>query len=388
MIAANTAFPYLRWAVILTAFLYTAGYSSIGFGLLCIGAVWGLLRRRIFPWQPSPLDLPLAIFGVVLLISAVASPYRALAFGITFMLLISGAVYFGSFTWLLQHDPGSRGALLQAWALGAVPAAVIGLGVGVATHGRASIPQGVGPTGLGTTLLLGSILALGLSFRANGRERLLWLASGVISLVGLFATGSRASLVAWIVGAAYLTWRELRTQPRRMAAAAATGVAMLLLAGALAPQLAARVPDTIHDALSYRLPPWSTSLKMIRARPLLGTGFGTFGKAYREWKSPDMLPEPFAYDLALNIIVETGLVGLLAALWVAVAGAYAWLSWGDRAPPAMAAVRPVVAALWIVLLVDQLVDNTLFSISTSAGLWLLLAFLAVSPVPIRRPATV
>lgn len=381
----HTAFPYLRWAAIVTIFLYSAGYSSIGFGLLFIGAVWGLLRRRIFPWQPSPLDLPLAVFAAILLISAAASTYRALAFGITFMFLISGAVYLGSFTRLLHNDPVSRVALLRAWALGAVPAAVMGLVVGAVTHRRASIPQGVGPTGLGTTLLLGSILALGLSFRAQGRERLLWLGCGVISLVGLFATGSRASLVAWIVGAAYLTWRELRLQPRRMAVAAATGLAVLVLAGALAPQLAARMPDTIYDVLSYRLPAWITSLRIIRARPLLGTGFGTFATAYEKWKSPHRFSEPFAYNLALNIVVETGLAGLLAALWVAVAGVHEWLRWGTRAPPAIAAVRPVVAALWIVLLVDQLVDNTLNSVSTSAGLWLLLAFLVVPPALIRQP---
>jgi hypothetical protein len=32
-------------------------------------------------------------------------------------------------------------------------------------------------------------------------------------------------------------------------------------------------------------------------------------------------------------------------------------------------------------LVDQLADNTLFSISTSAALWLLLALVVVAPVP-------
>jgi hypothetical protein len=47
--------------------------------------------------------------------------------------------------------------------------------------------------------------------------------------------------------------------------------------------------------------------------------------------------------------------------------------------------RSIIAALWAGLLVDQLADNTLFSISTSAALWLLLAFVVV-PVPMSAPS--
>lgn len=382
---SDRALTYMRWAAIVALFLYTAGYATVGFGLLFFGVLWSLVRRRRFPWRPTLLDLPLAAFGAVLVVSALASPFRVLALGVTLMLLVSGAVYYGAFGWLLGRDPGSRWTLLRAWALGALPAALTGLLVSAATHGRGGIPRGVGPTGLGTTLVLGGVLQLGLAFRSKGWERASWLACGLLSLVGIAVTGSRASLGGWVVGAAYLTWQELRARPRRMAAALAGGAAVVVLAGALVPPFAGRVRDTVSDVSRFRLVVWRTSLGMIAARPLLGTGFGTFQTAYDRVKPAQAMPEPFAYDLALNIAVETGFLGLLAALWVASTAVRGWTKQGERAragpgdgagAPGAGWFRAIVPALWIGLFVDQLADNTLFSISTSAALWFLLALTA------------
>ena len=77
----------------------------------------------------------------------------------------------------------------------------------------------------------------------------------------------------------------------------------------------------------------------------------------------------------LNLAVETGLLGLLAALWVAFDAVRAWRRTGSAGPGD--ALRSVIGAAWLALLVDQLADNTLFSISTSAALWLLLAMIVI-----------
>ena len=399
----NSPVAYVRWAAIATVLFYTAGYATIGFGLLFFGAVWSLLRWRTFPWYPTPLDAPLAVFGAVLLTSAIASPYRSVALGVTPMLLVSGAVYFGSFAWLLHRDPGARMTLLRVWALGAPLAALVGLAF--MTDHRAGIPRGVGPNGLGTTLLLGSVLALGLGLAARARawERGVWPVCSLVGLVGLLATGSRASLVGWLVGAGYLGWTTLRPWARVVFAVLVVGLVGLGIAAALvpdvsdavvaplllkaeqvAPDLTYRILNTPYDLAGNRLKIWSISLRMLTASPWLGTGFGTFEAAFAHWKTPEMNREPFAFDLALNLAVETGLLGLYAAAWVAQAGVAEWRRWGRGLPAGADPSRPAVAALWIGLLVDQLADNTLFSISTSAALWLLLAFLVV-PAPPMRP---
>jgi len=395
---------YVRWATLAVVVLYGAGYSTVGFALLFCGALWSVLRRRAWPWAPTSVDLPLGVFAAILLLSASVSPYRPLASEITLLLLLSGAVYFGGFAWLLFHDPGSRGTLLRAWAAASPVWALVGIAYSLSHFerngdnrmapvraqifhwclGRGPCVDGVGPNGLGTTLLLGGVIALGLALSARGRARACWLGCAAISLMGLLASGSRASLVGAVVGAAYLVWRELRGQPRRMAAILAGGLVALALVGAASPQLGPRIRYTLSDVSGNRLRIWHTSLEMIAARPLLGTGFGTFETAYDQRKDPAMNSEPFAFDMALNLAVETGLLGLLAALWVAVRAAREWQRRGRAAPPGADPLQVVIVASWLALLVDQFADNTLFSISTSAGLWLLLALVAV-PMPEACP---
>jgi len=389
---AGRAFAaYIRWAAIAVVALYGFGYSTIGFGLLFFGALWSLAARRSWLWARTVLDGPLAVFAAVLVVSAAASPYRQVAPLVTVALLISGAVYFGGFTWLLSREPEARSMLLRVWAAASPVAACVGIAYSLAhdVHlnngpvipGRAEIPRGVGPNGLGTTMVLGSVLALGFAFRARGRTRIFWLVCSALSFVGLLVSGSRASLAGWILGAAYLVWRELRAHPGRATVILAAGLAALIVVGFAVPQVRERMRYTLSDVSGNRLQIWHTSLEMIAAHPLLGTGFGTFQVAYDARKAPGMSPEPFAFDMWLNLAVETGLLGLLAALWVAIAAAREWVRSARAGPVSGDPLRAVIGAAWLALLVDQLADNTLFSISTSGGLWLLLA-LVVAPAGI------
>jgi O-antigen ligase len=376
---------YTLAAALVTVFGYSLGYSTIGFGLLLLGALAGLARLRRWPWSHTTLDIPLGVFAAILMVSAFASPYPGLAIGVTLMLLVSGAVYFGNFAWLLNVLPDVRGSLMRVWAAGAALAAAVGLVYGAAEHtamvqGRAEIPHGVGPNGLGTTLMLGAILSLGLAMKRGGRQRTLWSGAAVICVAGLLASGSRASLVGWVAGTAYLVWRVLGARPWRMGALVVAGLIVFGGLAAASPQLTSRLPSTIRDVNGNRIRIWQTSLRMVADRPLLGTGFGTFERAYDQRRASGTSPEPFAFNLWLNLAVETGVLGVAAAVWVAVAAVLAWIRPGSRESGSTALPsdvpdlwRAAVAALWIALLVDQLADNTLFSISTSAALWLLLA---------------
>jgi O-antigen ligase len=279
---------------------------------------------------------------------------------------------------------GARARLLGAWAAGAVLAAAAGLFYGALARfvpartlpgGRIAIPHGVGPNGLGTTLMLGCILCLVLAFRSSRWLRAAWGAGGLLCLAGLLASGSRASLAGWLAASAYLVWRQLRGSPRRMFAAGAVGLCLVAAIGVLTPQMTHRLPNTLTDVNGNRVRIWHVSLEMIAARPLLGTGFGTFERAYDLRRARGMSPEPFAFNLWLNLAVETGLLGLAAALWVTVEAVRAWRPW-RAGSGGVDPWRTGIVALWIGLLVDQFADNTLFSISTSAALWLLLAFTA------------
>jgi O-antigen ligase len=377
---------YTRGAAAATMACYTAGHAAIGLPLLLLGAVGRVATRRPPLWQRTPLDAPLLAFGAVLVLSTVMSAYRSIAVTATVMTVVSGAVFFGSFAWLAGRDPGIRGTLLRVWALGGPPAAVIGMIAGRLAHDRAFFPgMPMGTNAFGTTLFLSSLAALGLGYRAEGRERRLWFACVVVTLVGLLATESRSALAGWAVGAVYLTWRELRAYPRRLAAAVASGIAVLAIAASAAPSVASRVGHARTDLVTDRVQIWRTATAIVRSYPLFGTGPGTFQILFDQRKPAGFERKWSAHNLWLHYAVETGLLGLLSILWVVFAAGRAWTRAGRSAPHDADPYRPVISALAIALVLDQCGDNTLLSVSTISGAWLLLVFLVVPSV---RPARV
>ena len=376
---------YTRAAAVVTMAFYTAGHAAIGLPLLLVGALARGLTLRPPLWRRTPLDWPLGAFGIVLVLSTAVSSYRAVAVTATLVTVVSGVVFFGSFAWLAGSDPGARSTLLRVWALGGPPAAVIGMIVGWIAHDRAFFPRiPMGTNAFGTTLFLASLVGLGLAYRARERQRWLWFACALVSLVALVATESRSALAGWAAGAVYLTWRELRAHPRQLAAVLASAIAALALAATAAPSVASRVGHVSTDLVVDRLQIWRTAAGIVGSYPLLGTGPGTFQIMFNQRKPASLERKWSAHNLWLHFAVETGLLGLLAILWVVVAAGREWMRSGRLALRGQDPFRPVITAVAIGLLVDQCGDNTLLSVSTISGAWLLLALLVV---PLREPIT-
>jgi putative inorganic carbon (HCO3(-)) transporter len=375
---------FTRIVAVVTMACYTAGHAAIGFPFFLVGTIGRLLTLRPPLWRRTPLDLPLAAFGVILVLSTAVSAYRSIAVPSMLLTVISSVVLFGSFAWLVGRDPGTRATLLRAWALGGPPAAVIGVIAGRLVHERAFFPRmPMGTNAFGTMLFLGSVVALGLAYRAEGRERKLWFACSLVSLVGLLTTESRSALAGWAAGAVYLTWRELRAHPRQLAAALATGIAVLALAASAVPSVASRVGHVSTDLVVDRVQIWRIAVGIVQAHPLLGTGPGTFQVMFNQRKPIGFERKWSAHNLWLHYAVETGLLGLLSILWVVSAAGREWVRSGRLAPSRLDPLRPTITAVSIGLLIDQCGDNTLLSVSTISGAWLLLALLVV---PLAHPA--
>ncbi len=374
---------FTRAVAVVTMAFYTAGHAAVGFPLFLIAAVGRVLNLRPPLWRRTPLDFPLVAFGVALVLSTAASAYRSIAVPSTLLTVISSAVLFGSFAWLVGRDPGARAMLLRVWALGGPPAAVIGVIAGWIVHDRAFFPRmPMGTNAFGTTLFLGSVMALGFAYRAEGRARPLWFACALVSLVGLVATESRSAFGGWLVGAVYLTWRELRAHPRQLAAALASGIAVLALAATAVPSVASRVGHVSTDLVVDRVQIWRIALGIVESHPLLGTGPGTFQTMFNQRKPAGFERKWSAHNLWLHYAVETGLLGLLSILWVVYAAGREWARSGRLTPAGQDPLRPTITAASIGLLVDSCGDNTLLSVSTISGAWLLLALLVV---PLTRP---
>ena len=376
---------FTRAVALVTMAFYTAGHAAVGFPLFLIGAVGRVLTLHPPLWRRTPLDLPFVAFGVALVLATVASAYRSIAVPSMLLTLISTAVLFGSFAWLVGRDPGARALLLRVWALGAPPAAVIGVIAGGMVHDRAFFPRmPMGTNAFGTTLFLGSVMALGFAYRAERRARPLWFACALVSLVGLLATQSRSALGGWVAGAVYLTWRELRAHPRQLAVALASGIAVLALAATAAPSVAARVGHVSTDLVVDRVQIWRIAVGIVESHPLLGTGPGTFQTMFNQRKPAGFERKWSAHNLWLHYAVETGLVGLFSILWIVYVAGREWARSGHLPLAGQDPFRPTITAASIGLLVDSCGDNTLLSVSTVSGAWLLLALLVVAPAwPVR-----
>jgi len=184
-----------------------------------------------------------------------------------------------------------------------------------------------------------------------------WLvAAGAIGLVILLA-GARA---AWITYALVLLWSGWRLLGvRRMLGVFAAGALVLTLLSVSSSQFRDRILRTTHalaadesgvdTALSGRAQIWSAAGCMIAGHPVNGIGARGFREAYPDCDaSPEARPAwgegpaLHAHQLVLEVLSETGFIGLL--LWLAGA-ALAWRAWRYATVQARERARPAMLAL-------------------------------------------
>lgn len=141
-----------------------------------------------------------------------------------------------------------------------------------------------------------------------------WYVAAALQVVAIAGTRSMAAIL--VLGLMFL-WVQ-RRHPLRLSVA----VALLIGVAALVPrtnQLLTRGEDPTLST-ENRIRYVQTGLKMFAARPL-GWGLGSVPLASSPFRpqTPDVMPRgevlPHTHNLPLNLAVETGLLGLLAAAW-------------------------------------------------------------------------
>jgi O-antigen ligase len=234
-------------------------------------------------------------------------------------------------------------------------------GHGMCTAGEAAAADrlaGVlGPCNLKLGIVLASLspFALAAAWRRAGATGWLLAAAGV-GLAVLLA-GSRASWLTYGLVLLWTGWHKLGR--RKLLMVFAAGALALAAATAVSPQVRERVqrttlaltaqPDGVDAALSGRGRIWSAALCMVRQHPVNGVGPRAFREAF-----PACDPEPgvvaawgtgaafHAHQIVLEVLSETGAIGLL--LWLAGA-ALAWRAWRYADEAARERARPAMLAL-------------------------------------------
>lgn len=260
---------------------------------------------------------------------------------------------------------------------------------------RADRLSGVlGPCNLKLGVVLASLSPFALLAATRRWQLAGWiLASTAIGLVILFA-GSRASWLTYALVLLLTGWRLLGW--KKLAGAFAFGAVTLLVLTVASPEIRERINRTtqalaadgtgMDSALSGRSRIWGAALCMAREHPFNGVGARGFRDAFADCDPvPDRIPAwgegpaLHAHQIVLEVLSETGALGLL--LWLAGA-ALAWRAWRYADAEARERARPAMLAL--VVTVFPLNTHLAFYSTFWGGLTLMLAALYSGSLLARR----
>ncbi|MGH8030941.1 MAG: O-antigen ligase family protein [Luteimonas sp.] len=262
-------------------------------------------------------------------------------------------------------------------------------------HAAADRLSGVlGPCNLKLGLVLASLspfalYAAGRKFGGAG-----WVVSATLLGLVILLAGARASWLTYALVLVFSGWRLLGW--KRMIGVFAFGGALLVALTFTVPQVRERIERTadalaadetgVDNALSGRGRIWGAALCMVREHPVNGVGARGFRGAFPACDpQPDEVPAwgggPafHAHQIVLEILSETGAIGLL--LWLAGA-ALAWRAWRYADPAARERARPAMLALAVTVFPFN--THLAFYSTFWGGLMLMLAALYAGSLLARR----
>jgi len=244
--------------------------------------------------------------------------------------------------------------VLMIWVVDALIQSVAGTDLFGYTLRNAERVNGV----FGDKLKLGPFLTLFapiLFFYARTRLHLvLQVVVFLATCAALLVAGSRSSWVMLLVIVAgylvYLWSASRRFKLWHLLATAVAGVALLALCAAVYPPFQERMEQTallfrgdresVDTALSARLVIWDVAVRMIKDHPVNGVGVRGFRYVYPEYAAADDLfmrlsegttGPTHAHMLILEILTETGLIGLLGYLLAVTLLVVRWVRLGREA---------------------------------------------------------
>ncbi|UGB37749.1 O-antigen ligase family protein [Frateuria soli] len=221
---------------------------------------------------------------------------------------------------------------------------------------------------LGPTLAVLAPFALWAARERWGRMGL--VLAFVLLLGPVLLAGSRAGWLTYALVALAFAWREAASA-RRFLLWCGAGALLAALAGTLAWHASGRFhermertlavfadePQGLDEALTGRPAIWRASVRMAADHPWNGVGVRGFRYAYPDYAPADdhfLVAEAcgvgegacHAHQLVLEVLSETGAVGL--ALWLA-AAAIGLRAWRRQAPAARVRAFPASVALAVML---------------------------------------
>lgn len=197
----------------------------------------------------------------------------------------------------------------------------------------------------------GALLAIGIALLSSGLLRALGASGGQGGLARAARLVLRSSVLGLVVLAALVVAHATGALAALNASTADTPlVGALVRAVSDAVARLALLFDVQHSGFNYsRLTVWYDALRMVAERPLLGVGLGGFDTTFPSHHTGSQ-SVPHAHNQLVHVLAETGLVGLVAFLFLfryarraAVRGAAALADDGVRRPLFHATAAALVA---------------------------------------------
>ncbi len=255
----------------------------------------------------------------------------------------------------------------------------------------------LGPCNLKLGVVLASLSPFALYAASRRFGAWGWLLAAISVGSVILLAGSRASWITFGLVLLLSGWRTLGW--KRLLGVFAFGGVLLLAMTFVSPQVNERVQRTLHaltadqagvdSALSGRGRIWSAAWCMTRQHPINGVGPRGFREAFPACDpEPDVIaewglgPAFHAHQLVLEILSETGVIGLL--LWLA-AAAMARRAWRYADHSAREAAYPAMLALAVTVFPFN--THLAFYSTFWGGVTLLLAALYAGSLLARDSAT-
>ncbi len=352
--------------------------------------VWRRLSSGRWPLPRQSLTLPImAVIGIMILSLILNSSnytQREIFSGLLYQVrwIEYALVLVMGFDWLRTRQRAWRYVILVGG--GAVAVSLLGFAqLQIFPDFSFMVPQGWDPhvgrllsTWFDPNFLAGWLaflitiaLATALSLPWN-RARWWWLAIGIMTLA-VILTFSRSGYVALAAGAGLVALIRSRT---------VFFLGLLTMVGVVLfiPRVQERVIGirTVDETARLRIISWQNAFTVIHDHPLLGVGYNLYRYVQVDYGFLTDTKEHSASgsdSSLLTMWVTTGILGLLAYLWLFIAMLReAWRTWRDRAlPPEWRGFGLGLLAALIGLLVHAQFVNSLFYPHIMQTVWIFLA---------------
>jgi len=160
-----------------------------------------------------------------------------------------------------------------------------------------------------------------MTVRYKAHRRILWVVTSLLFLT-LILTFSRGGLLAFIGGlTTFIIIRAIQhpALTRRISPKLIGGVGGIFAIGIMLVFVFATLPFAIGRSDEGRLDMWRSAVEITVDNPITGAGTGLFGRAYRDYRDPNVGRDKLAsaHNFYLNLSSELGIIGMLVGGWLA-----------------------------------------------------------------------